>query len=203
MANNTKKQKKILTSGKKYMTQVAYAEARNVKPPRITVLKREGVVIFVDGIHKGKAHKLIDVKATDKAIKESQDEARNDYRKFSDGSTPKPEDKTPKDSKKELTYKEATTKEKVYKAKLAELEYNEKKGVLVNAEDVKKVWTDHVISTKTRLRSIPTKTAQEITHAILHSKKNSKKNERELIATVQGIMQQEIDEVLRAVANAG
>jgi phage terminase Nu1 subunit (DNA packaging protein) len=57
----------------------------------------------------------------------------------------------------EVTFNEANTREKFFKAKLAELEFDEKSGKLVSAEDARAKWVELVTLSKTKLLALPSK----------------------------------------------
>jgi hypothetical protein len=56
-----------------------------------------------------------------------------------------------------MSLAEASALEKVWKAKLAELEFDEKSGKLVPAEDVRAKWVELVTLSKTKLLALPSK----------------------------------------------
>lgn len=184
-------------SGNSFMVQSAYAKLSNVEPSRISALVKKGVIILVEGLHNGRRHRLVDVSQADIAIAEFSHPAHNSKRNFKGSTTPTLAPPTT-DVPETLSYKQATTKEKIAKAHLAELELQEKKGSLVKVSDVSAVWADQIATIKTRLRSLPTKSAQKIIHSV---KNNKGKSERLLLAEVQKIMLEEIDETLEGLSN--
>lgn len=102
----------------KLITQAAYAKLRGVSPPYINKLVKQGVI----KLKKGK----VDPDLSDRAIKEYADPARAEFRKG----------RSALDSG-ENDFAKARTIEKHYKAALAKLEYEEKIGKVVNADEVR------------------------------------------------------------------
>ena len=76
-----------------------------------------------------------------------------------------------------------------------DMENEEKKKSLVNADDVRRELAKAFTDVKTRIRSIAPKSAQAIAHM-----KMDKKSERELIAAIQTVLQKEHDECLEELA---
>lgn len=64
------------------------------------------------------------------------------------------EAKGPK-SGRDANYAQARAAREVFQAKLAKLEYEQKTGALVNADDVKAAWAKHITAAKTRILGIP------------------------------------------------
>ncbi len=79
--------------------------------------------------------------------------------------------------------------------RLKELTRLQMEGSLVDAKEVQRELVNHITSAKARLRSVPAKVAQEITHL-----KMAGKSERELTAAVQGKLLTEIDSALEDVS---
>lgn len=88
------------------------------------------------------------------------------------------------------TFAGAKTVEAVAKAGLRQLELQEKKGKLINADETKRNLQHLFTTIKTRIRAIPNKTAQEVTHMV------KAKTGRSLTAAVQEIIRKETDEAL-------
>lgn len=161
---------------KSLITQAEYARQKGVSPARISHLVSKGVIKLVDG--------FVDPTAADAAIAAA---AHPGYAKVLGRPT---KDNTPG------SYAEAATAEKHFKALLAELDLRERQGELVNAADMQHELARLFVNLKTRLRSIPSKSAQTIAHI-----KMSGLSGRELMGKIQTLMLCDIDEALLEIAN--
>lgn len=92
-------------------------------------------------------------------------------------------------------YEERTRKERAL-ANLREIEFAEKRSELVNAADMKRELARLFVNLKTRLRAIPTKSAQSLAHL-----KMENKSPRELMATIQTLLLRDIDEALEEISH--
>lgn len=153
------------------ITQAAYAKQRGVTPARINHLISKGVVILVNG--------KVDPDQADAAIEAAANPA---YAK-APGRPAK--DRGPSN------YADAAAREKHFKALLAELDFKEREGELVNAAELRHELAAVFTVVKTSLRSIPAKVAQEVFHLALNAKA-----EREGVASIFKLMLKEIDVVL-------
>lgn len=78
---------------------------------------------------------------------------------------------------------------------LKELARKQKEGLLVDAEELRRELAKAFTDVKTRIRSIAPKSAQAIAHL-----KMEKKVERELITSIQAILQKDHDEALEELS---
>lgn len=62
---------------------------------------------------------------------------------------------------------DATRREKLARAQLAELKYRERAGQLVEAEEMKAAWIDHITIARTKVLGIPSKFKQRRPHQTL------------------------------------
>lgn len=170
----------MTTAKKQLLTQAEYARLRGVTPARVNHLVKDGVIALVDG--------LVNPVQADAAIFENSDPSRDEYRKFRKFGRPISDGE-------ESAYRKAATEEKYWRAKIAEFEAGKLKEALVDAEDVKAVFSKHITAVKTRLRSIPSKCAQEVAQM-----KMPMESDRELMARVQLILARVVDEALTEIA---
>lgn len=164
----------------KLITQAAYARLRGVGKDAVNKMVHAGVITLVNG--------LIDPVSADAAIAANTFPGRDDYRKIGkqDGQA---------EQSAGMNYRKAATAEKYWRAKIAEFEAGKLKETLVDAEDVKAVFSKHIIAVKTRLRSIPSKCAQEVAQMKL-----SVNSDRELMAQIQTLIGSIVDEALTEIA---
>lgn len=139
--------------------------SRLVKQGKITLIK------------KGKQN-LINPKDADKSIEDFSDPARDTYRKGGQG-------------KKKTTYADAQTFKEILRGKILELEYKEKEGKLINAQDTERQLAMLFTTIKTRIRAIAPKCAPGFAHL-----KASTKG-RAFTAKFQEILRKEHDEALK------
>ena len=134
--------KKITTE---WLTPSEYAARRGVSPSRITRLKDKG---RLDGAIRQVGKKWqINPDAADKLLASSIDPGQP-ARKLHD-----PEPKTPEVE--EMSYARARLLEMMARASLKQLEVDEKKGLLVNAEEVRKAAFDCARLTRNKIEAIP------------------------------------------------
>lgn len=165
---------------KQLLTQARYASLRGVTPSRVNHLVKSGVIVLING--------LINPEQADKAVVENSDPARDEYRKFGKfGRSVAVGEKS--------AYRKAATDEKYWRAKIAEFEAGRLEETLVSADEVKVVFSKHITAVKTRLRSIPSKCAQEVAQMKL-----SMESDRALMARVQLILSRVVDEALTEIA---
>ena len=164
---------------RKLVNQSEYARMRGVKKDAVSKMVLAGVITL-------NANGKIDPVLADAAMAANTSPARDEYRKIG---------KEPAQAQGEMSYRRAATAEKYWRAKIAEFEAGKLKESLVNAEDVKAVFFTHITAVKTRLRSIPSKCAQEV--AVL---KLSAKSDRELMAKIQQVLSEVIDEALSEIS---
>lgn len=62
------------------------------------------------------------------------------------------------------TYSQSRAFREAYRAKLAELEFKEKSGKLVDADEVKKKWSQLIAITRNKILGIPSKAKSQIPH---------------------------------------
>lgn len=84
----------------------------------------------------------------------------------------------------------AKAKHETYKAQLAELEYREKAGHLIEATRVAEIWRKHIETAKGRLMSIPSTTAAQVFRA-------------ESVADVERLLRDALYAVMEEIADAG
>ena len=84
----------------------------------------------------------------------------------------------------------AKAKRETYMAQLAELEYKERSGQLINADRVSEIWRKHIETAKGRLLSIPGAHASELLRA-------------ESVADIEQRLRDALKTVMEEIANAG
>lgn len=84
----------------------------------------------------------------------------------------------------------AKAKRETYMAQLAELEYKERSGQLINADRVSEIWRKHIETAKGRLLSIPGAHAGELFRA-------------ESVADIEQRLRDVLMTVMEEIANAG
>ena len=167
---------------RKLVTQSEYARMRGVKKDAVSKMVLHGVITL-------NANGKIDPVLADAAIAANTSPARDEYRKIGKETPPQIQ------AQGEMSYRRAATAEKFWRAKIAEFEAGRLKETLVGADEVKAVFFTHITAVKTRLRSIPSKCAQEV--AVL---KLSAKSDRELMAQIQQILSAVVDEALNEMS---
>lgn len=153
------------------ISQAAYAKQRGVTPARINHLISKGVIILVNG--------KVDPDQADAAIEAAANPA------YSKTLGRPAKDRGPSN------YADAAAREKHFKALLAELDFKEREGELVDANDLRHELATVFTVVKTSLRSIPAKVAQ----GAYHLSRNATA-EREGVASIFKLMLTEIDVVL-------
>ena len=83
-------------------------------------------------------------------------------------------------------------------ASLKKIELEEKRGQMINAEDLKAEFAKLFVDIKTRIRAIGPKISQEVAHLKLNSR-----NEKSVTVDVQKIIMSECDEALKELSNWG
>ena len=83
-------------------------------------------------------------------------------------------------------------------ASLKKIELEEKRGQMINAEELKAEFAKLFVDIKTRIRAIGPKIAQEVAHLKLNSR-----NEKSVTVDVQKIIMAECDEALKELSNWG
>jgi hypothetical protein len=65
---------------------------------------------------------------------------------------------------KSLSFAEANAAERIWKAKLAQLEYEERAGLVVNADEVRAEWRKVIDASRTRLLGLPARVKTQLPH---------------------------------------
>ncbi len=151
------------------ISQAEYGRRKGVTRQRINTLVKEGVINLVEG--------HVDPIAADAAIEKAGDPCRAKKIKPTRGD-----------------FYAARAAKEVALAELREMEVKEKKGDLVNAEELKYLLVSLFVNIKTQLRSIPNKVAPKITDLKLSKGKHG-------TADIQKILLREIDEVLKELSH--
>lgn len=151
------------------VTRVKLAEKLNVSRQRVHSMIKEGLIIPDS---KG----LIDLQEATTTIVANRDPVRGGKR------TPITSDES---------FSEARSRKERALADMRELETAEKKGELLNAEEVMAALAEVFIVVKERLRSIPARMANEIYYIA-----KSTQNEREAIAKIFEALLKDIDDTL-------
>lgn len=86
----------------------------------------------------------------------------------------------------------ASAAEKVWRAKLAELDYRERTGELVDAEEMTAKIADVFTRVRTRLLAIPTRAKQQLPHLTVQD-----------VALVDGLVREALEELALEVASEG
>jgi len=187
-------EKQVLTKStkKKYMNLSEFAEHIGGSPTLMTKYKKAGY--FGDALIQDSPRKFrVDVKKAIKNLdkklspvnrqKIKPAKPKNKTAKEKTKSKTNPKIKSGKKSKtksekpdqkqairqagfEDLDFSEARTKNEQYKASLKKLEFEEKSSVLVPADEVKQIWSQHIQSAKTRLLGMKSKIAPIIQEVI-------------------------------------
>lgn len=140
-------------------TFTEYAAHLKVSPPYVTKLKKQGRLVMV--VEGGK--ELVDFELSDKLIRNTTDPAKAD-----NGANAKPGagSRVVQDvgtgNKLDLTFKQARTHEAAFRAKLTELEFREREGLLVEADKIKRAAVALAAMTRSAFEKIPDKLADRL-----------------------------------------
>ena len=140
-------------------TLTEFAAHFGVSAPYVTKLKKQGrlVMVTVDG------KELVDFALTEKLIRNTTDPAKAD-----NGANAKPGagSRVVQDvgsgNRLDLTYKQARTHEAAFRAKLTELEFREREGMLVEADKVRRSAVSLAAMTRSAFEKIPDKLADRL-----------------------------------------
>ena len=140
-------------------TLTEFAAFMGVSPPYVSKLKRQGrlVVVTVDG------KEMVDFELSKKLIRNTTDPAKAD-----NGANAKPGagSRVVMDvgvgNKLDLTYKQARTHEAAFRAKLTELEFRQRDGLLVDAGKVRRAAVNIAAMARSALEKIPDKIAERV-----------------------------------------
>ncbi len=147
------------------LTQAAYAKHRGVSRQAVFQAVRDGRIPVSRGADGAV---MIDPSVADHAweVNTAHEKRRNtaDLRPGESASTSGMEVPEPDvdGEGSDLTYANARAKNEWYKAEKARLEFEEKLGSLVAAEDVKEEWTQVATNVRTKVLGIPSKCRQRI-----------------------------------------
>lgn len=156
-----------MATKKTLITMAEYSRKRGCSRPYITKLVQQGIVTLTDG--------MVDPVAADLQIADYSAQLHDK------GATEPDDDSLASWRKKELQAKTA----------LKQLQLDEERGLLVNAEELKAELARLFIDIKSILRSLPSKTAGEIYHMARNAK-----TDREGMAAVSTLLLRGIDEAL-------
>jgi len=148
---------------KAWISPTEYGKSVGLSRQRISVLCCRGRL--EDAAKKRGGKWLIHKKRADKKLKETLDLARHADKKPKAPKIPSIEEQEETIKKAGLkieTLNKARQIKENYLAALKQIEFERESETLVSAEEVKKVWGDHVQMIKSKLLNLPTKIAQEM-----------------------------------------
>lgn len=140
-------------------TLTEFAAHFGVSAPYVTKLKKQGrlVMVTVDG------KELVDFAMTEKLIRNTTDPAKAENganAKLGAGSRVVQD--VGSGNRLDLTYKQARTHEAAFRAKLTELEFREREGLLVEADKIKRSAVTLAAMTRSAFENIPDKLADRL-----------------------------------------
>lgn len=167
----------------KLLNQSEYARLKGVSSAHINRLVKKGII----KLDRGK----INSNEADKSIEEYSDHAPGEGH-WRDSGIRATQDS---DTDSYAHYKKIKIKIEIANEKL---KYDEKMGILLNAEELKTKHIKAVVDVKTRLLAVSHKCSQEIAHILI-----SGKSETEIVIEVSKILKKEHEEALRELSQWG
>lgn len=159
----------MATKKKMLITQAEYSRRRGCSKPYISKLVSQGIITLTDG--------MVDPEAADSQIADYSAQMH------------------PKEGEDSHSLAEWRRRELKVKCALKQLELDEEKNKMINAEELKTEFAKLFVDIKTTLRGIPSKAAGEL----YHMAKNAK-SDREGMAAIATLLLREIDEALTALS---
>lgn len=181
------------------LNQTQYAKYRGVSKMAISKLVKQGLITVIDGqIDPVEADKQLKANLHPSHIKSSPENGKKGGRPkgVTTPGTPSPPPGQPTDHG--ASFASSRAAKEFIVASLKKLDLEERRGQMINAEELKAEFAKLFVDIKTRIRAIGPKISQEVAHLKLNSR-----NEKSVTVDCQKIIMAECDEALKELSNWG
>lgn len=184
------------------LNQTQYAKHRGVSAMAISKLVKQGLITTKNGkIDPVKADKELAANLHPSHVKSSPENGKKGGRPKGihtprTPSQPSPPPGQPQDHG--ASFASSRAAKEFIVASLKKLDLEERRGQMINAEELKTEFAKLFVDIKTRIRAIGPKISQEIAHLKLNSK-----NDKTVTVDCQKIIMAECDEALKELSNWG
>lgn len=181
------------------LNQAAYAKHRGVSAMAISKLVKQGLITTKDGkIDPVKADEELKANLHPSHVKSSPENGKKGGRPkgIHTPRTPSQPSGQPQDHG--ASFASSRAAKEFIVASLKKLDLEERRGQMINAEELKSEFAKLFVDIKTRIRAVGPKIAQEVAHLKLNSR-----NEKSVTVDCQKIIMAECDEALKELSNWG
>lgn len=180
----------------------AYAKHRGVSPEMVSKYVKQGLITVKNGkIDPIQADKELEANLHPSHVTSSPENGKKGGRPKGGGKPriPSASSLPPGQSQDHgASFASSRAAKEFITASLKKLDLEERRGQMINAEDLKAEFAKLFVDIKTRIRAIASKIAQEVAHLKLNSR-----NEKSVTVDVQKIIMAECDEALKELSNWG